>query len=100
MQAKDVHKQLAQMVAAKDVRLLGEANKHLQKILDVYVRILGKGTTLVEGAVGLEMARQMQEIASVVPPEMLQALASQLPAPDQANLQVMLHSPVACAELP
>ena len=89
-EAKEVHQQLAQWVAGKDPRVLGDGNKNLQKILEVYVKVLGSGTELCEAPVGLEIARQMQEIASALPPELPQALAAQLKADEQANLQAYM----------
>jgi len=89
-EAKSVHKQLVQMVAAKHSAVLGDGNKNLQKVLEVYVRVLGRGTDLVDSEVAQAMVTQMKEIAAVLPPELPQTIASQLPAADQANLQAFM----------
>jgi len=89
-EAQFVHKQLAQMVASSDQLVLGENNKNLQKILEAYVQVLGHGTELVEGEVGLVIAKQIHDLASVLPAELLQNTASRLSVEHQANLQAYM----------
>jgi len=89
-EAAAVHKQLAAMVAAKDPRVLGEGNKNLQKLVEVYMRVLGQGTELAEAEVGRVMAGQLQEMMGVVPGEVAQAIAAQLGPKQQAALQAYM----------
>lgn len=89
-EAAAVHKQLAAMVAAKDPRALGEGNKNLRKIAEVYMRVLGAGTGLATAEVAHVMVGQLQELMSVLPPEVPQAIAAQLKPKQQANLQAYM----------
>lgn len=58
-----VHAQLVRFIQASDRRVLGENNANLPRIVEVFVKVLGKGEKLVDGDTARAMAvllHQMQ----------------------------------------
>lgn len=59
VEAVEQHELLAKLLATRDPRILGPGNSHVPKIASIIVTVLGHGTRLVSGEVGLQLAQQL-----------------------------------------
>eukprot|EP00803_Ostreobium_quekettii_P007365 evm.model.scf_89.2 EVM.evm.TU.scf_89.2 scf_89:2360-4663(+) len=87
VEAKVVHGQLVTMVESGDVRVLGESNKNLPHVIDVFVQVLGRGRDVVTKDVGVRMVALMNQMQGRVPAEVVQSSLSRLTGKQQQMFQ-------------
>ncbi|KAF5839604.1 hypothetical protein DUNSADRAFT_383 [Dunaliella salina] len=93
------HELLVRLLEARDMRLLGQANVNLPKVVAVAVAVLGRGTRLISGEVGLRLAAQLHSLQALVPPEVVQAAMASLDDKQRANVATFMGGQVPSKKL-
>lgn len=95
VEAQSQHELLVRLLEARDVRVLGQGNQNLVKVVQVLVRVLGGGTRLISGDVGKRAAGLLHQLqGSGVPPEAVQAAIAALTAKQQLVFQIYMQGGV------
>jgi len=94
VEAQQQHHFLVRLLEAGDVRILGQGNANLTKIVAILVRVLGDGTRLIEGEVGRRAAALLHQMQGNVPADAVQGPMMALTAKQQANLQVFMSGQI------
>ncbi|WIA40679.1 hypothetical protein OEZ86_004377 [Tetradesmus obliquus] len=84
VESQKVNEFLVKRLEAQDARLLGPSNCHLPKLVEAFVQVLGRGTDLVEDAVGLRMAGLVHSMGPSCP-GLVDAAFAQLKDKQKAN---------------
>ncbi|CAD7695704.1 unnamed protein product [Ostreobium quekettii] len=87
VEAKSVHAQLVAMVESGDTRVLGDSNKNLPQVIDVFVQVLGHGREVVAKDVGARMVALMNQMQGSLPAEVVQASLAKLSSKQQQAFQ-------------
>lgn len=67
IEAQSQHEMLVKLMEAHDRRILGENNQHMPKLVSIMVVVLGRGTELIAGEVGLRMAALLHQLQHAGP---------------------------------
>lgn len=94
MEAQLQHELLVRLLEARDVRVLGQGNVNLVKVVQVLVRVLGGGTRLITGDAGKRAAALMHALQASVPAEVVQTACAALTPKQQAAFQTYMHGQV------
>jgi hypothetical protein len=79
---------------ARDARVLGAGNQAVPHLVGAMVAVLGRGTKLVAGDVGLRMAALLQQLQAAVPAEVATQAVARLNSKQQARLQAYMSGSV------
>ncbi|KAL0056152.1 hypothetical protein WJX82_008212 [Trebouxia sp. C0006] len=86
-EAKIAHKQLVGLVQNSDQRILGDGNKNLNKIVEVFVKVLAHGTELAESETADQMVSLLTQMQGSLPPQVFQSFFNSLSAKERKELQ-------------
>lgn len=86
-EAKIAHKQLVGLVQNSDQRILGDGNKNLNKIVEVFVKVLAHGTELAESETADQMVSLLRQMQGSLPPQVFQSFFNSLSAKERKELQ-------------
>lgn len=89
-EAKVVHGQLLRMLRASDPRIVGENNVHMPKIVEILIKVLGSGDTLIDTENIPEMANILKQLQGSVPGDIFAACVAALKPKQQATLKAVL----------
>ncbi|KAF8055485.1 IPO5 [Scenedesmus sp. PABB004] len=84
VEAAKVHEFLVRRLEAQDARVLGPNSAHLPALVSAFVRVLGRGTDLVDGGVGLRMAGLLHSMGPRLPPGVVEGAFAGLKEKQQA----------------
>lgn len=90
VEAKVVHAQLVRFIQASDRRVLGENNANLPRIVEVFVKVLGKGEKLVDGDTARAMAVLLHQMQAALPAGVFDGFVSSLKPKQQEALRKVL----------
>lgn len=94
VEAVSQHALLVRLLEARDARLLGANNAHLPKIVAVAVVVLGHGTRLIAGDVGLRLAQQLHQLQGSVPGEVAAGALAALTEKQRNNFNTFMSGQV------
>jgi hypothetical protein len=91
IEAKVVHGQLLRLLRASDPRILGENNAHLPKLVEIIVRVLAKGKTLIEDEEAAGMIILLKQMQGALPAETFNGFVGALKPKQQSTLAALLE---------
>jgi hypothetical protein len=91
VEAKEVHAQVLRFLRASDARILGENNAHLPKLVEVIVRVLGKGKALIKDEDAAGMVVLLKQMQGALPAETFNGFIAALKPKQQSTLAALLE---------
>jgi hypothetical protein len=90
IEAKEAHGQLLRMLQASDTRILGENNAHLPKLVEIIVKVLSKGETLVKKEDAGGLLTLLKQMHGALPADVFNGFVAALKPKEQTTLQSLL----------
>lgn len=88
-EARVVHPQLVRLVSSNDMRILGQSNANLPKIMEVLVKILGQGEKLISAEDTPAAVALVKQLNGVVPGVFERSMSGMKPKQQEAIMAAM-----------